>query len=472
MHTSPCRWFLMCAFLGCFALSTLTAAEPRRLLPVIADPPHATWATTVLKANHATMKDILSARMPNPTPQQQQAIELLDIGARWFVDDWQQTSLEAAVRVAAAAEGVEDAQVIYMRGVCMEKSGRSSSAIARYHEALERMSADGYPAIRRVGPLRRIFLLCNEVRPDMVADFARSLHDCLADLSTDPIIKTYQLDLIKSNLDQDSLPNPMARAAVLKVLQDPSLPITATRPLLGSWEIEEAWKARGSGWASSVTPEGWQGMKEHLAKARQLLMAAAAAEPQVSFAAGQMITVCMGQDRSGEESSWFKKAVSSIPDYPTAWSNMLYASTPRWGGSHAEMLALGQAALDTRRFDTDVPWSYLTAVWAIDEDLNREGDGKPHDLSIWRKLQVWRSIESLFDGYLVSPTMSEAKKHYNRILFGAYAVRCGQSTAGFSRLKKEIMTADELAMAARVAGIPLNELTEGIARAQPTVEVP
>lgn len=50
--------------------------------------------------------------------------------------------------------------------------------------------------------------------------------------------------------------------------------------LQGAMEIEEAWKARGSGWANTVTPEGWKGFEDHLVKARAALTQAWKLHPQ------------------------------------------------------------------------------------------------------------------------------------------------------------------------------------------------
>ena len=36
-------------------------------------------------------------------------------------------------------------------------------------------------------------------------------------------------------------------------------------------EIKRAWAARGSGWANTVTEDGWRGFREHLTKAEALL---------------------------------------------------------------------------------------------------------------------------------------------------------------------------------------------------------
>ncbi|MEM6391948.1 MAG: hypothetical protein AAF797_04180 [Planctomycetota bacterium] len=89
---------------------------------------------------------------------------------------------------------------------------------------------------------------------------------------------------------------------------------------------------------------------------------------------------------------WFELAQQAQFDWYPAYTNMLEALRPRYGGSYPEMLAFGRAALATGRFETRVPHIYLLAVRRVIQD-----SGDDHGL-LWRDPQVWRDAETYFAG--------------------------------------------------------------------------
>ncbi len=104
--------------------------------------------------------------------------------------------------------------------------------------------------------------------------------------------------------------------------------------LRGEWYTDEAWRRRGSGWASQVTEEGWILFRENLAKARSDLEKAYEMNPAAPHAASGMITVCMGQSRSyPEHRSWFRRAIAADQEFMSPYYRMVLAMAPKWGGS-------------------------------------------------------------------------------------------------------------------------------------------
>ncbi|MDH7501935.1 MAG: hypothetical protein QHJ82_04360 [Verrucomicrobiota bacterium] len=83
-------------------------------------------------------------------------------------------------------------------------------------------------------------------------------------------------------------------------------------------KLIEAWKARGSGWANTVTPEGWKGFEDHLAKARAALTQAWKLHPQRPLAPCCMVTVAMGDSDANETRIWFDRAIEGQIDLQTA----------------------------------------------------------------------------------------------------------------------------------------------------------
>ena len=116
--------------------------------------------------------------------------------------------------------------------------------------------------------------------------------------------------------------------------------------LTGHAGIKEAWQARGSGWSSSVTEEGWKGFRIGLKKAENALVKAWRLAPDKVEAPALMIAVSMGQDKSVEERIlWFKRAIEAQLVYYSAFSSIANATAPKWGGSWKLLMNLAIACL-------------------------------------------------------------------------------------------------------------------------------
>lgn len=170
--------------------------------------------------------------------------------------------------------------------------------------------------------------------------------------------------------------------------------------LQGRLEIDLAWQARGSGWAKDVTPEGWKGFAEHLDRAGDILRKTWQQDPQRPEAAAAMISVAMGGHAAPDETAhiWFERAVQAQMDYPEAFRKMLHVLKPRWGGSHARMLAFGEACLETGRFDTDVPLFYLYVLRIIGSEQSNNRWRLP-----FRDDRVRTNLKKLFVRLLETP---------------------------------------------------------------------
>ena len=175
--------------------------------------------------------------------------------------------------------------------------------------------------------------------------------------------------------------------------------------LEGEKEIDEAWRVRGSGYANTVTSQGWQGFSEHLAKAQQTLTQAWKTHPERPLAPARMITVAMGADGITEMRTWFDRAVNAQIDYPQAWSHMRWGLRPRWGGSLDAMLALGVRAVDTRRFDTDVPRKLFDFISDVESEMElKRGE------HIYGRADVWPHLQEMYEGYLAMSSQPESRR--------------------------------------------------------------
>lgn len=168
-----------------------------------------------------------------------------------------------------------------------------------------------------------------------------------------------------------------------------------TLVLEGSSDIDKAWRARGNGWANSVTEQGARDFAGDLMRARLALTQAWQLNTNYPLAADNMMNVALGAGSIGEMRLWFDRAIAAQLDDSEAWSRMRWGLRPRWYGSEESMLAFGITALNTRRYDTDVPRRFFDSV----TDLESE-EGLPDGGHIFGRDDVWPRMQELYEGYL------------------------------------------------------------------------
>lgn len=176
----------------------------------------------------------------------------------------------------------------------------------------------------------------------------------------------------------------------------------------GHYDVDKAWEARGSGYSSTVTAEGWAGFRRHLTAAKAELTESWKLNPKDPAAAATMIKVSMGlnDDPRKEMRLWFDRAVAAEIDNDAAYSSLMYGLRPRWCGSHEDMLEFGRACMRTERYDTRVPRQFLTAVQNIYSELDDDPD------EIYRNPDVYKDLKKLLENYLKEPTKTQLKEYY------------------------------------------------------------
>ncbi len=182
--------------------------------------------------------------------------------------------------------------------------------------------------------------------------------------------------------------------------------------LEGERQIALAWKARGGGYAGTVTEKGWEGFRDGLARAREAFTEAWKLHPDRAQAAARMIVVALGESRGGEMRLWFDRTVAVRIDHLGAWSQLRSGLLPRWYGSHEALLKLGVEALNTGRFDTRVP----SQLYEVVEDL-----GKDMKLAkgqhLYGRADIWPQLRRMYEGYIAE----EAQKPWREGWRACYA---------------------------------------------------
>ena len=113
----------------------------------------------------------------------------------------------------------------------------------------------------------------------------------------------------------------------------------------GAYYVQYAWDARGGGWASTVSDEGWRLMKERLGIARESLERSWIMRPILETAL-QMQGVELGDSRGRKEMErWFNNAMKLDPGNYQARMNKLNWVHEKWHGSVEEMLDFGKECL-------------------------------------------------------------------------------------------------------------------------------
>jgi len=181
--------------------------------------------------------------------------------------------------------------------------------------------------------------------------------------------------------------------------------------LKGEAHIIEAWKARGGGYVNTVSDEGWKGFNTHLASARESLSKAWKLRPEWPLAAERMIYVSLGDSGIEEMRKWFDRAVAAQIDYPRAWSGLRWGLRPRWHGDAESMLALGVAAVNTKRFDTDVPRKLFDVVTDLEAEDDELGPGE----HLYGRENIWPHVQAMYEGYIAEPSQSTARDGWRGI---------------------------------------------------------
>ena len=186
----------------------------------------------------------------------------------------------------------------------------------------------------------------------------------------------------------------------------------------GLAEIKEAWVERGNEDPYAVTKEGHIQFGHHLVIARELLTKAWKLHPEYPEAPTAIIAIAREgfTNRNDTPRRWFDRAVAAQMDYGPAYDEMhnslLY---------YRDLLGLyefGVDCLNTKRFDTGVPWRFLKLLWAIQSMRNG-------NKTYWVASETTQHLSVLYDGYEKSGFLHG--KDFYRSMRAATAWYCGRS---------------------------------------------
>ncbi len=186
----------------------------------------------------------------------------------------------------------------------------------------------------------------------------------------------------------------------------------------GEFYVQYAWVNRGSGFANTVTPEGWKGFQERLAVGEEALAQAWKLNPQDARIANTMLDLELGQGKGrGRMEQWFQRAMDKHPDNYDACSKKLYYLEPKWYGSAEEMLRFGRECVDSETWIGYVPLVLREAHDSL--AIYVEKDKRS---AYWKQPEVWPDLKASFEKFFqLNPDATRWRHNYAR-----YAYWCEQ----------------------------------------------
>jgi len=293
---------------------------------------------------------------------------------------------------AAIDQGCDDPLILYIYGKAL--SDRDKAAAIPYLQcATEAFAGSKYPKVRaRLAPLRLAQCLAETKQTNGLAETETLALQWTADALTDGSVHAGEepifLELYFKFADfyTPHVPELLAMLHAKKLEESYSYQVLAGRN-----EMNQAWKARGGGYANTVTAQGWKDFYAHLRQAETYLTKAWKAHPEYPQAPTLMIAVAMGNEDAGPTRRWFDRAVAAQFDYMDAYSSYEWSIYPRWGGSLDEMHLFGEECYLSKRYDTQVPLFYLRTLQDVERDGNTE--------EFWAFTGTYDKLKAMFAGY-------------------------------------------------------------------------
>lgn len=180
--------------------------------------------------------------------------------------------------------------------------------------------------------------------------------------------------------------------------------------LKGEAYVEEAWLARGGGYANTVTPTGWMFFSNNLLVAEQALNRAWKLNPNDPRIAVKMMRVELGQGQGRDRmESWFRRAMELNPNEYDACSIKCLYLEPKWYGSIEEMLSFGRECVQNKDWGGKVPLILVDAH----SDIPTYYLNGAEKTNYWKQPDVWLDTKAAYDRFFeLNPNATDIYKNY------------------------------------------------------------
>lgn len=191
--------------------------------------------------------------------------------------------------------------------------------------------------------------------------------------------------------------------------------------------IAYAWNARGNGYASSVTAEGWKLYRERLEKAERALIDTKTYSAELPVWYNEMLNVQSALGRPAEErDKVFLEGTQKYKTYYPLYFTMLNFLLPKWGGSWETVDNLVKWSVEnTKAIDGNSIYARL--YWAASGSLSEGGDIFKLSRASWPKMK--QGFEDLM--------VRHPKSKWNLNNFARFACQAGDKKT-FLKIRQQM----------------------------------
>jgi len=188
--------------------------------------------------------------------------------------------------------------------------------------------------------------------------------------------------------------------------------------LCGWAAVQLAWNRRGSGYADSVTDQGWKDFARYLDEAERCLKRSWAMDSTNSGTAVAMMQVELGQGRGRDRMElWSRRAMTIDPTcYDAAYAKAWYLQ-PKWHGSEEDAIAFGRDCVESKEWKGRVP----LMLWEAHRMLANDKATGLKDAH-WKQPGVWEDVRDSFERFFKLNPEEVGWRHD----YALYAYKCGQ----------------------------------------------
>lgn len=334
--------------------------------------------------------------------------------------DWRRTARYSA---DAVANGCNDPLVryLYLREAYDSSQHSGEEKIKAYVAMADSLAASGYCEIRKFWASEQAALHIHAIQKDN-RDYHRLRKDSISHLA--------------AALEDKSMPSDEATVACRALLEItsnnkktfPEAYQAIEAPLFrnfgntyvpyeikGRFNIDMAWRSRGSGTIDTVTEEGMKGFEKYLAVADEALKQGWKIDPTSSGIATEMMTVELGQGKGRDTMElWFQRAMKTNPRNRAACLKKLNYLQPKWYGSIEAMREFGWQCATNKAYQGTTTLMLVDVHKTIAEDSDRGS-------AYWKIPVVWEDIHAAYENFFERNPDAD-RSHYTYI---RYANACG-----------------------------------------------
>lgn len=206
---------------------------------------------------------------------------------------------------------------------------------------------------------------------------------------------------------------------------DPNSPGAALLEV--SYWRHAAWQARGSGFANTVSPEGWRLFHERLERASKILtdsQSYAATNP-LWYKESLDVNLWLGVPLQ-RQFTLYERGIEAFPDYYPLHCHMVNALLPQWGGSSGAVARFIESVV--KRSPRAIKAQMYTRVWwCVDASTSV-------DVNVFRNMGAsWARMKEGFE----SLNESYPGSLWNQSNYASFACRAGDVVT-YRRLRSEL----------------------------------